>query len=115
MRVGRLLRSVNKLGYTLRMRLIALPIALTITLLMESTAWPEEAPEAATATILGRIRDAGLNDDWAYRRLADLCDKIGARLSGSPQADAAVEQIAVALRATGLRVTLQPVKVPHWV
>jgi len=110
-----LLRSVNKLGYTLRMRLIALPIALTITLLMESTAWPEEAPEAATATILGRIRDAGLNDDWAYRRLADLCDKIGARLSGSPQADAAVEQIAVALRATGLRVTLQPVKVPHWV
>jgi len=67
------------------------------------------------ATALGRIRDAGLNDDWAYRRLADLCDKIGPRMSGSRQADAAVEQIAAALRASGLNVTLQPVKVPHWV
>jgi carboxypeptidase Q len=84
-------------------------------LLTESAAWPEEAPDAAMATALGRIRDAGLGDDWAYRRLADLCDKIGARMSGSRQADAAVEQIAAALRAAGLNVRLQPVKVPHWV
>jgi carboxypeptidase Q len=97
------------------MRLIALPTALIIILLMASAAWAEDGPDAAMATALGRIRDAGLNDDWAYRRLADLCDKIGARLSGSPQADAAVEQIAAALRAAGLTVTLQPVKVPHWV
>ena len=67
------------------------------------------------AATLGRIRDAGLSDEWAYRRLADLSDKIGPRLSGSRQADAAVEQIAAALRAAGLNVTLQPVKVPHWV
>jgi carboxypeptidase Q len=64
---------------------------------------------------LGRIREAGLRDDWAFARLTDLCDKIGARMSGSPQADAAVEQIATALRAAGLTVSLQPVKVPHWV
>src|SRR5580692_5556648 len=117
MRVGRLLRSVNKLGYTLWMRptLIALPTALIMMFLMESAAWAQEVPDAAMATALGRIRDAGLSDDWAYRRLADLCDKIGARLSGSPQADAAVEQIATALRAAGLTVSLQPVKVPHWV
>jgi carboxypeptidase Q len=94
---------------------IALLAAVTFTLLTQSAAWPEEAPDAAMATALGRIRDAGLGDDWAYRRLADLCDKIGARMSGSRQADAAVEQIAAALRATGLDVTLQPVKVPHWV
>jgi carboxypeptidase Q len=94
---------------------IALLAAVTFTLLTQSAAWPEEAPDAAMATALGRIRDAGLGDDWAYRRLADLCDKIGARMSGSRQADAAVEQIAAALRATGLEVTLQPVKVPHWV
>jgi carboxypeptidase Q len=117
MRVGRLLRSVNKLGYTARMRLslIALPTALIIILLTEPAAWPQGAPDTAMATALGRIRDAGLKDDWAYQRLADLCDKIGARLSGSPQADAAVEQIAAALRAAGLNVSLQPVKVPHWV
>ena len=117
MRVGRLLRSVNELGYTPRMRfsLIALPTALIIILLNAPAAWPQEAPGEGVATALGRIRDAGLRDDWAYQRLADLCDKIGARLSGSPQADAAVEQIATALRAAGLNVSLQPVKVPHWV
>jgi carboxypeptidase Q len=112
-----LLRSVNKLGYTLRMRLplIILPTALILTLLMDPAAWPQEAPDEGLAAALGRIRDAGLNDDWAYRRLAELCDKIGARMSGSRQADAAVEQIAAALRAAGLNVSLQPVKVPHWV
>jgi len=53
--------------------------------------------------------------DWAYERLADLTDLIGPRISGSPQAQAAVEQIASVLRAEGLKVTLQPVRVAHWV
>src|ERR1700722_8900617 len=99
----------------MRLRLLVLPAALILGLLAQSTAWAEEAPDAAMAAALGRIRDAGVGDDWAYGRLADLCDKIGARMSGSRQADAAVEQIAAALRAAGLTVTLQPVKVPHWV
>jgi carboxypeptidase Q len=73
------------------------------------------APDDATAATLARIRDAALHDDWAYHRLTELCDKIGPRLSGSRQAEAAVEQIATAIRASGLTVTLQPVKVPHWV
>lgn len=98
----------------MRLRLTILSAALMLAVLTGS-AWPEETPDAAMATALGRIRDAGLADDWAYRRLADLCDKIGARMSGSRQADAAVEQLAAALRAAGLNVTLQPVKVPHWV
>src|SRR5450631_385070 len=75
----------------------------------------KQASETSLSAILGHIRDAGLRDDWAFRRLADLCDKIGARMSGSRQADAAVEQIAASLRTDGLRVELQPVKVPHWV
>jgi carboxypeptidase Q len=76
---------------------------------------PPNDADATLAASLGRIRDAAMNDDWAYRRLADLCDKIGPRLSGSRQAEAAVEQISAALRASGLNVTLQAVKVPHWV
>jgi carboxypeptidase Q len=68
-----------------------------------------------TADALARIRDAALKDEWAYQRLAELCDKIGPRLSGSVQAEAAVAQVAAALRDRGLTVTLQPVKVPHWV
>ncbi len=99
----------------MRPALTVLPAALFCSFLIDSPAWPEEAPDEGVANALGRIREAGLSDDWAYQRLADLCDKIGPRLSGSRQADAAVEQIAAALRAAGLNVTLQPVKVPHWV
>jgi carboxypeptidase Q len=75
----------------------------------------QPSPDDGLSAALARIRGAGVSDDWGYRRLADLCDKIGPRLSGSRQADAAVEQVAAALRAAGLTVTLQPVKVPHWV
>jgi carboxypeptidase Q len=69
----------------------------------------------ALAGTLGAIRDAAMGDTWTYSRLADLCDKIGPRLSGSAQAEAAVEQVAAALRVSGFSVSLQPVKVPHWV
>jgi Zn-dependent M28 family amino/carboxypeptidase len=75
----------------------------------------EGAPNPVLTDALERIRAAGMGDDWGYQRLADLCDKIGPRISGSRQAEAAVEQIAAALRAGGLAVSLQPVKVPHWV
>jgi carboxypeptidase Q len=90
--------------------------ALLAALAMSSVGLAEEAgPDPAMAAALSRIRDAGLGDDWAYRRLADLCDKIGPRLSGSRQAEAAVEQIAAAMRAGGTSVVLQPVRVPHWI
>jgi carboxypeptidase Q len=73
------------------------------------------ADSSTQAATLGRIRDAAMSSDWAYLRLADLTDKIGARLSGSPQLDAAVTQVADAMRKLGARVTLQPAKIPHWV
>jgi hypothetical protein len=56
-----------------------------------------------------------MQSDWAYERLADLTDLVGPRLSGSAGAAAAVEQVAAAMRKLGATVTLQPVKVPHWV
>ncbi|HEX3602903.1 MAG TPA: M28 family peptidase [Steroidobacteraceae bacterium] len=99
-----------------QMKKIALQAVLIGTLIMTAAASADEpAPDAALSAALSRIRDAGLGDDWGYRRLADLCDKIGPRMSGSHQAEAAVEQIAAALRGGGLTVTLQPVRVPHWV
>jgi carboxypeptidase Q len=73
------------------------------------------ADASAQEATLGRIRDAAMRSDWAYKRLADLSDKVGARLSGSPQLDAAIAQVAEAMRVVGARVTLQPAKVPHWV
>jgi carboxypeptidase Q len=99
----------------MRLPLIALSSILFSTLLVSSAARPQGTSDPQVSATLGRIRDNGLRDDWAYRRLADLCDKIGPRLSGSRQAEAAVEQIVAALRTAALTVTLQPVKVPHWV
>jgi hypothetical protein len=72
-----------------------------------------DAP-AVDPAVLARIRDAAMNSGWAYHRLSDLADKIGPRLSGSPQAEAAVAQVALAMKAAGLQVSLQDVKVPHW-
>ena len=64
---------------------------------------------------LAQVRDTALHSDWAYARLADMTDLIGPRLSGSAGAAAAVEQVAATMRGLGATVTLQPVKVPHWV
>ena len=64
---------------------------------------------------LGKIRDTAMASDWAYQRLEDMTDLIGPRLSGSPGAAAAVQQVADTMRKLGAKVTLQPVKVPHWV
>ena len=71
---------------------------------------PGNAPAA-----LAQVRDTALQSDWAYERLADLTDLVGPRLSGSAGGAAAVQQVAEAMRKLGATVTLQPVKVPHWV
>ncbi|MET3106607.1 carboxypeptidase Q [Oxalobacteraceae bacterium GrIS 2.11] len=67
-----------------------------------------------TAT-LTRIRDAAMASDYPYERLAELTDQVGPRLSGSIGAEAGVALIAEDLRNIGMKVTLQPVKAPHWV
>ncbi|WP_020653203.1 M20/M25/M40 family metallo-hydrolase [Massilia niastensis] len=64
---------------------------------------------------LVKIRDTALQSDYAWERMADMTDLIGPRLSGSPGAAAAVTQVAEAMRKLGARVSLQPIKVPHWV
>ncbi|MFC5458803.1 M20/M25/M40 family metallo-hydrolase [Massilia niabensis] len=64
---------------------------------------------------LAKIRDTAMASDYAWERMADMTDLIGPRLSGSRGAAAAVTQVADAMRKLGAKVTLQPVKVPHWV
>jgi carboxypeptidase Q len=61
------------------------------------------------------IQAAALQSDYAYRQLAHLSNNIGPRLSGSPQAQTAVEYTAAELRRLGLDVKLEKVMVPHWV
>ena len=82
---------------------------------LHAQALPAAAPAEIDVGTLARIRDAAMASDYAYQRLADLSDKIGPRLSGSAGAEAAVAYVAAAMKAEGLTVSLQPVKVPHWV
>src|SRR5271156_1770165 len=73
------------------------------------------ADDPATLSALTQVRVAAMTSDWAWKRLEDLTDEIGPRLSGSTQQAAAITQVADAMRALGAQVTLQPAKVPHWV
>jgi Zn-dependent M28 family amino/carboxypeptidase len=62
------------------------------------------------------IFDLELSEGHTYENLRYLCKEIGHRLSGSPQAAAAVEYTRQLMESYGFdTVYLQPVMVPHWV
>lgn len=86
-----------------------------LTILASSLSLSAMAAPANDPATLSQIREAAMHSDYAYERLTDLTDLIGPRLSGSAGAAAAVTQVADAMRKLGAKVTLQPVKVPHWV
>jgi hypothetical protein len=62
-----------------------------------------------------RLQRAALESDYAYKQTAFMCNNIGPRLTGSPQAQRAVEYVAGEMRRLGLSVQLEELKVPHWV
>jgi carboxypeptidase Q len=81
---------------------------------------PPPAVESAVVAEYGptaqRIREAALASDGAFQKLSELTDGIGARLSGSSALERAVVWAKATLVQDGHeRVTLEPVKVPHWV
>ena len=63
-----------------------------------------------------KIIAQALQDETGYRRLEYLCDRIGARLSGSKPLDEAIAWATRSLIADGLdSVHTEKVMVPHWV
>jgi len=68
-----------------------------------------------TLAELKQLQQAALQSDYAYRQVAHLANNIGPRLSGSAQAQKAVEYVAGEMKALGLEVQLESVMVPHWV
>lgn len=70
---------------------------------------------AKTVAEMKRIQSAALSSDYAYRQTAYLSNNIGPRLSGSLQAERAVQYVAAEMKRLGLDVRLQKVMVPHWV
>jgi hypothetical protein len=73
------------------------------------SAWSEEQLRT-----MERLRDEAMKSDYAYEELRHLTDNIGPRLSGSPQAQKAVEWVADEMRALGAQVRLEKASVPHW-
>lgn len=61
------------------------------------------------------LQASAMASDYAYKQTAYMSNNIGPRLSGSPQAQRAVEYVADEMRKLGLEVRLQKVMVPHWV
>jgi carboxypeptidase Q len=81
---------------------------------------PAVAPPSATALAYSetarRIREASLASDGAFQKLSVLTDTIGPRLSGSPSLERAVSWAKQTFSQDGHEhVTLEPVRVPHWV
>ena len=62
-----------------------------------------------------RLRDEAMKSEYAYEELRHLTNNIGPRLSGSPQAQKAVDWVADEMRNLGAKVTLEKAQVPHWV
>ncbi len=72
--------------------------------------------QSEDSAMIKKIADEVLINGKAYENLRFLCKKIGPRLSGSPQAQKAVEATARMLMEAGAdTVYLQPCMVPHWV
>jgi len=96
---------------------------LAFTMMICSIPWPAGQRGAATTdgfspeltAELVQVHKVALESDYAYQQLGHLTEHIGPRLSGSPQAAAAVAYVADQLRRLGLEVRLEPVLVPHWV
>src|SRR5688500_10011601 len=80
------------------------------------TPTPSASPDSAqTLAELKQLQQAALKSDYAWRQTAHLSNNIGPRLTGSAQAEKAVEYVAAELKALGLEVRLEKVTVPQWV
>jgi hypothetical protein len=74
------------------------------------------AAQSQDESTIRKIYDKALAEGQSYQMLEYLSTKIGARLSGSPGAAAAVEWSKQIMKSHGFdSVWLQPVMVPHWV
>lgn len=87
-----------------------LSLAFSLSVLFSVSAQKEDSLQ------IRRLFDAALVNGHAYENLRSLCKDVGARLSGSPEAEKAVQWAKNLLESYAFdSVWLMPVKVPHWV
>lgn len=78
--------------------------------------FPAFSQEKEDSALVAQIYKEALTHGDCYRILDYLSNQIGGRLSGSPQAQAAVEYTQKVMKEYGFdSVYLQPVMVPHWI
>jgi carboxypeptidase Q len=108
---------------TLRQSARAMVAVLFVLSLSVSLPVASEQPQTGNESLyspqllaeLKQLQEAALKSDYAYRQVAYMSNNIGPRLSGSPQAQRAVEYVADEMRKLGLEVKLEKLMVPHWV
>ncbi len=72
------------------------------------------SPESQAAA--DKLIRAATETDFAWRRLAEMCDRFGPRLSGSTNLEAAIDWVLGQMKLDGLEnVHGEDVMVPHWV
>ncbi len=86
--------------------------AIFISILLFGRAGSENKPYLKTAR---KIYSRGMSEQYAFELLKKITS-VGPRLTGSPQAEAAVELTRQLMEDMGLdNVHLEPTEVPHWV
>ena len=75
-----------------------------------------QAPAVAHRAAADRLIDAALRDSAAHRRLSELADRFGHRMSGSESLERSLDWIMEEMKRDGLEnVHAEPVTVTHWV
>ena len=91
---------------------LAVTAAVTATLVARTQADPAATLKPAADRLIAESR----RTDFAWRRLAELTDTFGHRLSGSDSLERAIDWAVVQMRNDGLEnVRKEPVMVPKWV
>ncbi len=93
------------------------PAALAIFLLGTTAFAQNEAGKISEyRPVADRLIQAATATDFAHKRLAELCDTFGPRLSGTTNLEAAIDWVLAQMKDDGLENAHgEVVMVPHWV
>jgi len=90
---------------------------LSVCFVIAHVAWAQDQKEISSLTeqeVLDELYRLSLTESHAYEWLGDMCLNIGPRLSGSKQAEEAVDFSYQLMTDLGLAARKQPVMVPAW-